>query len=510
MKYSRTVLVLPLVISMSAATGTASASSSSSPREDRWNLSQGAIPIGMKGSIAVKLGSHQVMWIGAETDDAADVNRVFLYDVRTQQFHETAPVPTAKPVTALAVVGALADGSVVIAGGDVTDPTTGLVNATSMISYRYEPRTARWSRTGDLPEAQEWIFMPPALLPDGRLLIAGGRGLPELASGNAGRHAFVYDPHATSRVAALDPSTGAAIGRTIVVQGKWDYTRTRDGAISDLAEGHLFGNLIQLHDGRALMVGGRSFWALGEEGAGALPPGFTEDTSVLATQTEFFEPHSGRWLEGPTLPSVPGEDDTIANSHGGRANGVCVAALPNDTVVIAGGGTQPDGAPFGGATTLTRRSILVMAVNRNAAASTIAISPNAIPSSVDYGGLFGDGGRNQLLCYPTSRGDVLIAGGQDNFGEDLWDSYWFDPRDLDVTRAPDLVHTLALFGPIAGYPDGYQTPVMTTHEVGMRDSRLTFAHDVFVEGGGANGVDIDFVGSHQAEQFDGVRGRDNG
>ena len=37
----------------------------------------------------------------------------------------------------------------------------------------------------------------------------------------------------------------------------------------------------------------------------------------------------------------------------------------------------------------------------------------------------------------------------------------------------------------------------------MRDSQLVFRHDVFVQGGGANGVDINFVGSHKVEQFGG-------
>ncbi len=198
-----------------------------------------------------------------------------------------------------------------------------------MLSYRYDVRSNRWSRTGDLPEAQEWFFTPSTLLGDGRLLLAGGRGPAELTNGNASRHAFIYNPYARAVVAAIDPDTGLATGRTVVVQGKWDYTRTRDGRVSDLAQGHLFGNQVRLADGRVLVAGGRSFWALGE-GGGVPIPGFADDFSTLATRTEFFDPRTGRWSQGPALPPVPGEDDTIANSHGGRANGVCLAALPDD------------------------------------------------------------------------------------------------------------------------------------------------------------------------------------
>lgn len=498
MRYSRIALVVSVLAGSLAIDPAAVARPSDANgglQHKAWTLSTQTLPIGLFGGIGVKLDNHRVMWFGADTEDPADRNRTFIYDVGTRAIRETAPVPAAKPLTSLIGAGVLADGTVLVAGGDVLNPDTGVPNPASLLSYRYDPRTNRWSRTGDLPEAQEWIFTPSVLLRDGRLLVAGGRGRPELVTGNGSPHAFVYDPHRTSMVSVVDPQTGVPTGKQALVQGKWDYTRTRDGKVSDLAEGHLFGNLVQLQDGRVLIAGGRSFWALGEEGNGPIP-GFADDFSVLSTRTEFFDPQSGRWQEGAPLPSVPGEDDTLAGSHGGRANGVCVAALPDDSVVIAGGGTQTDGAAFPH-TLLTRSSILVMTPGRNPLNSTYQISPNAIPS-VDNGRLFGDAGRNQLACYVVSRGEVLFAGGQ-NSAEDLYDSYLFNPRTFSVTRAPDLVHGVVPNAEENGLPVGYMTTAISTREVAMRDSQLIFPGDVLVHGGGYDA--INGIGSHQIEQF---------
>jgi hypothetical protein len=504
MRYSRIALVVSVLAGLLAVGGPAAARPSGDLHGNGdvhhkvWTLSAQTFPVGLLGGIGLKLDNHRVMWIAAQAENPADNNRTFIYDVGTRAIRETAPVPAAKTFIATLInAGVLADGTVVVAGGEVIDPVTGVPNPASLLSYRYDPRTNRWSRTGDLPEAQEWFFTPSVLLRDGRLLVAGGRGVPELATGNTSRHAFVYDPDRSSVVNVVDPLTGVPTGQRAVVQGKWDYTRTRDGKVSDLSQGHLFGNLVHLADGRVLAAGGHSFWAFPEDGGDLWIPGFVENpVSVLATSTDFFDPHSGRWSAGPPLPLVPGEDDAIAGSHGGRANGVCLAALRDGSVVIAGGGTHPDGEdPF--AHLLTRSSIVVMTPARDPRKSTYQISPNAIPS-VDNGRLFGDAGRNQLPCYALSTGKVLIAGGQ-NSAEDLYDTYLFNPRTFSVTRGPDLVHGVVPSAADFGLPVGYQTTAISTREVGMRDSQLIFPGDVLVHGGGYDA--INGTGSHNVEQF---------
>jgi hypothetical protein len=449
------------------------------------------LPVAKTRAIGVKLDDHRVMWLGGIADDPANNNATSIYDTRTRTSHATAPIPLAKQIADFSVAGVLRDGTVVVAGGSIAAPPSTL-NAASVLSYRYDPATNRWSRTGDLPEPQLWAFTPTILLPDGRLLVTGGLGVDGIASGLGSRHAFVYNPRLTSLVDAIDPNTGLKTGKKIVVTGKWDYTRRADGTETTLSEGHEFGNEILLHDGRVFVAGGHTMWNA-----------FTDGVSTLATHTEFFDPTTGIWSQGPPLPTVPGEDNRIANSHGGRANGVCFAALPDDRVVIAGGNSQVDGQSYF-PTAIGRQSILVMTPAANPRNSRIVISPTKIPSGTDFGGFFGDGGRNQLPCYVTTDSHVVIAGGQDNQGEDLYDTYVFNPFNGSIRRGPDLVHGIAQWAaadPSLGYPAGYQAAAVSTMGVGMRDSKLVFGNDVFVEGGGYNGISIDSLGSPYVEQF---------
>jgi hypothetical protein len=461
-----------------------------------WTLSSRELPVGLSFGVGLKLDSYRVLWLAALADHPADNNRVFLYDTRSGTFREMAPVPAAKPLSRDLEAGVLPDGSVVVVGGNLHDDVAGDLSGVNVLSYRYDPRSNVWSRTGDLPEAQEWAFTPATLLSDGRLLLAGGRSPADEATGTVNGRTFIYEPNRSAVVNVIDPATGAPTGRKAVVAGRWDYTRTGDGRISAMTVGHFFGNATRLHDGRVLVVGGHSFWAIGEGSAGA-----NTGLSVLATDTQFFDPATGAWTQGPPLPPVPGEDDTIVGSRGGRANGVCLATLPNGDVVIAGGGFQVDGQSYFG-TLRTRQSILVMTPSRDPRNSHYQLSPNPIPSGVNYGGLFGDGGRNHVLCYALANGGVLIAGGQDNMAEDLYDTYQFSPWNWKVARGPDLVHGLALWGPDYGFPPGYQAGAISTLAVSMRNSQLVFAHDVLVQGGGYNGLSVDSLGSRRVEQLD--------
>jgi hypothetical protein len=486
---------LTSTLCISASAGAAHAAGSTSSRgvfaPPGWSLSPQPLPVAKTRAIGLKLDDHRVMWLGGIADDPADNNTTSIYDTRTRTSRATAPIPSAKQIADLAIAGVLSDGTVVVAGGSIATPPSAL-NDASVLSYRYDPATNRWSRTGDLPEPQLWAFTPTVLLPDGRLLITGGLGLDGLVTGLASRHAFVYNPRLTSVVDAIDPNTGVKTGKKIVVAGRWDYTRRADGRETTLSEGHFFGNEILLHDGRVFVAGGHTMWDV-----------FTDGVSTLATHTEFFDPATGLWSQGPSLPTVPGEDDRIANSHGGRANGVCFAALRDGRVVIAGGNSQVDGQSYF-ATTIGRQSILVMTPAANPRNSRIVLSPTKIPSGTNFGGFFGDGGRNQLLCYVTTDNHVVFAGGQDSAADDLYDTYVFNPFNGSIRQGPDLVHGIAQWAaadPSLGYPAGYQAAAISTMAVAMRDSKLVFGNDVFVEGGGYDGLSVDIRGSRYVEQF---------
>jgi hypothetical protein len=460
----------------------------------KWLLSEETLPVRKSRVAGVKLNGKKVMWVGGDAEDAADSNRAFIYHVETRRFRETAPVPAAKPMDRRACVGVLKGGSVVVAGGVVD----GAAGAASRLSYRYDPISEEWHRTGDLPVRQQWLFMPTIRLRDGRLLVAGGVGESGVATLTGSRQAFIYDPTQNSTVAVVDPDTGVPTGTTAVVAGKWDVTRNvADNTESTLGSAHVFGNSIRLKDGRVFVVGGHTFWHGGsDEGL---------DFSALAIGTDYFDPDTGAWTTGSPLPMVDGEDDRIPSSYGGRTNGLGLAVMDNGKVVIAGGNSQVDNMSYS-RTGIGRRSILVMTARTNPMHSTYEIAPNRIPPGSPFGGLFGDGGRNQLLCYALPGNKVVIAGGQDNTGGDLYDTYVFKYSTRSVKRGPDMAHDTTCWAvqhPELGFPPDYEAAVISTQAVSMNNSRLVFGDGTLVHGGGYNGVgDGAFPGSRYAEQLD--------
>jgi hypothetical protein len=471
-KLFRSAVALALGISAGLMPGWPAAAGSASNTAEHvpaWKLARDSLPVGKDGAIGLKLSGDRVMWVGGATADPVDSNRAFIYDVRTQRFRETAPVPTAKPLDGYAFAGVLADDSVVIGGGYVGDP------AKSVLSYRYDPRHDRWARTGDLPEPYMSGILPVNRLRDGRLLYAGGSDREFLSTHRGSLKALVFNAKGSG--------------------GSWDYTRsTRDHRVTTLGRGHLFGHAVRLDDGRVFVAGGHTLWDFEET-----------DLSALATGTDYFDPATGRWTTGAPLPPVRGEDDLLPGSRGGRANGVGMAVLGNGKVVIAGGATQTDGESFF-ATWRTRRSILVMTPAANPAKSTYRVGPERIPSGAGHGGLLGDDGRGQLLSYALPGNRVLLGGGQNNGGEDLYDTYYFDSRTGKVTRGPDLVHDTTIWAtqhPDWGYPADYQTSVISTQRVSMTNSKLIFdGGKTLVHGGGYDGAgDDNFFGSRYVEQI---------
>ena len=231
----------------------------------------------------------------------------------------------------------------------------------------------------------------------------------------------------------------------------------------------------------------------------AYPPRGTGE-SVLATDTDFFDPATGVWSRGAPFPRVAGEDDSIPGSRGGRTNGVGFAVLDNGKVVIAGGYTASAGQPYF-ETLIARQSILVMTPAKNALQSRYRVSPNPIPSGLGSGGLFGDAGRGQVLTYAVSRNRAVIAGGQNNLPEDLYDSYVFDERTSSVTRGPDMAHDIAEWAadPESGVPADYQSVRISTQAVSMNNSKLVFDGGLLVHGGSYDNVDLDVALSGRVE-----------
>jgi hypothetical protein len=122
-------------------------------RSRTWSLSKATLPVQRDRTVGVRIDGTTVMWLGG--DDPTTSNQAFIYDVRSRDFRKVSPVPAAKQLDRSISVGVLRDGSVVVAGGSLGNPT-------NRLSYRYHPGRDRWSRTDVLPEAQEWLSLRPS------------------------------------------------------------------------------------------------------------------------------------------------------------------------------------------------------------------------------------------------------------------------------------------------------------------------------------------------------------
>jgi hypothetical protein len=208
----------------------------------------------------------------------------------------------------------LRDGRVLVAGGF----GAGTVDAAAAASAElYDPQTGHWSPTGSMAAARG--EHSATLLPDGKVLVAGGSaswGGPPLNS------AEVYDPATGRWSPAADmhaarsaySATALANGAVLVAGGfgtnfsfldsaevydpatdRWTETATMNAAHTDHAA-------TLLPDGRALVAGG-------------YPDG---------TPTELYDPATGSW-------SLTGSLNIVHYS------GFTMTLLPDGTVLLAGG-----------------------------------------------------------------------------------------------------------------------------------------------------------------------------
>ena len=198
------------------------------------------------------------------------------------------------------------DSGVLLSGG-----FTRTTNPFSAAAYRYDAGSGQWTLVGDMLHVR--VVHTATLLRDGRVLVAGGLSCCHEASPTLDFYessAEIYDPStdkftATGSLSAARGNHAAALlpdGRVLIAGGNGNDpaapplgTEIFDPATGQFTSG---GDLRQprdshaavaLTDGRILVIGGE------------VPPEVSGVVGVGATATEIFDPATGRWSAGPHL-----------------------------------------------------------------------------------------------------------------------------------------------------------------------------------------------------------------
>jgi Kelch motif/Galactose oxidase, central domain len=208
---------------------------------------------------------------GADSISETSVNALAtaeLYDPATGNWTATGNMIEAR---ARHTATLLANGKVLVAGGSGSAAGSDSLATAEL----YDPATGTWTATGTMIEAR--TYQTATLLPDGKVLVAGGDGRhgPQLAS------AELYDPGT----------------------GSWTATGT-------MVKDHAEHTATLLQDGRVLVLGGSS-----------APP-----TPSPTATAELYDPRTGSW--------------TAAESMNREHYGGTATLLDDGSVLLAGGGSS--------------------------------------------------------------------------------------------------------------------------------------------------------------------------
>jgi N-acetylneuraminic acid mutarotase len=215
------------------------------PKDRRWRPA-GRLNGVRKGHAAVLLpmGRGAVLVVGGVGEDAATaLATAELYDVASNDWAATGPL--AQPREGLTATLATKDGNVLACGGYYsTRRDTGIGFVLPSEAERYDPGAKRWGMAGTM--AQGRVAHTATVLPDGRVLIAGGQA----GDGSYLATAELYNP-ATNYWAPAGQMSRARGGHTDAL----------------------------LRDGQVLVIGG-------------------QDSNEPLNSVERFDPKTNTWTTG--------------------------------------------------------------------------------------------------------------------------------------------------------------------------------------------------------------------
>ncbi len=258
------------------------------PDTGTW-VSAGTMSTPRTQATATVLLDGRVLVLGGGSQGSpgfAATNAAEIFDPATGTWTPTAPMSAAR---ASHTATLLSDGEVLVTGGASTyHGPKGTVTTTAEI---YDPKSGTWHSAARMSVAR--YHHMAALLPDGRVLVAGGWAL-TTNSDKSLATAEIYDPATNRWTATGSMATGRARGniaalpdgRILVVDGVdpayhvmataeiWDAASGRWHITGRLWTAVMWPALAVLHDGRVLVAGG------------ALDAGAAHETSI----SEIFAP----------------------------------------------------------------------------------------------------------------------------------------------------------------------------------------------------------------------------
>jgi N-acetylneuraminic acid mutarotase len=270
------------------------------------------------GHTATLLPDGRVLVVGGH-DTNQTLASAELYDPRVGQWTATGSMSTAREYHTATL---LPNGKVLVAGGcTALLDFCGLGHAglTSSADL-YDPQIGRWTRTGRMSAAR--LFQTATLLPNGKVLVAGGCGDPDCNSALAS--AELYDPA---------NGTWSTTGRMSVPRGEHSATLLLDGKVlvsggrnpSVLNSAELYDPVTGRWTGTGAMARPRySFTATLLPTGKVLAAGGGNNDSALAT-AEIYDPVAGTWTVTGSMSSARGDDTATL--------------LPDGSVLVEGGAT---------------------------------------------------------------------------------------------------------------------------------------------------------------------------
>ncbi len=290
------------------------------PSTGKWATTGSMIVRRDGGFTATRLNDGRVLVAGGATYFSTTANpdihtketsAAELYNPRTGTWSLTGPMTTPRAshtATLLLngkvlVVGGCGHREIVcfnqFASGNEGIPGIGVMNDTTEI---YDPGTGKWTSSGPLIAARE--FHTATLLPDGKVLVAGGLGRGPSPSPNSA----ISQTTVLSSTELYDPSTAKWVAAASLQVGKGRFDHTA----------------VALHDGRVLVIGGLSDIA---------------GCPCEVTQSEVYGPTTNTWTSTGALGSF---DKSLLQFLRYRGNAVGTATLLRSGHVLVVGGCCPD------------------------------------------------------------------------------------------------------------------------------------------------------------------------